>query len=154
VLRPRRLAQDDTSSRDSNVFLLDYLAKQGERFDAVMVLQPTSPLRTAEDIRLAWQLFEEHAPCAVVSVCPLVPESWMGRIGRDGSFERFTGDSTVYRLNGAVYIHLYEDYLHDRPPRKTIAYPMPSLRSVDIDRKEDLDYARFLVRHDHATTCV
>ncbi len=145
VLRPTRLAQDNTSSRDSNLFLLDHLAQQGERYDAVMVLQPTSPLRTPEDIRSAWQLFEEHAPCAVVSVCPLVPESWLGRIGRDGSFERFTGDSTVYRLNGAVYIHRYDDYVHDCSPRKTVAYPMPPVRSVDIDRLEDLEYARFLL---------
>ena len=150
ALRPKHLAADDTPSRDSNLFLLDYLARRGERYDAVMVLQPTSPLRTPDDIRAAWQLFEEHAPCAVVSVCPLVPESWLGRIGRDGSFERFAGDATVYRLNGALYIHQYDDYLHDRPPRKTIAYPMPPVRSVDIDRREDLEYARFLLERQTA----
>jgi CMP-N-acetylneuraminic acid synthetase len=146
VLRPKRLAADDTPSRDSNLFILDFLARRGERYDAVMVLQPTSPLRTADDIRAAWQLFEEHAPCAVVSVTPLVPEAWTGRIGRDGRFERGTGDDTVCRLNGAIYIHCWEDYVQDRPPRKTIAYLMPPTRGLDIDTPEDLEYAEFLLR--------
>lgn len=146
ALRPRHLAADDTPTLASNLYLLDVLAQRGERYDAVMVLQPTSPLRTRDDIRAAWGLFEEHAPCAVVSVSPLVPESWLGRIGRDGQFERETGDNVVYRLNGAIYIYGWEDYVEARPPRKTVAYVMPPLRGVDIDTADDLEYARFLLR--------
>ena len=109
-----------------------------------MTLQPTSPLRTADDIRAAWNLFIEHAPCAVVSVSPLVPESWLGRIGPDGRFERWTGDQAVYRLNGAIYIQSTDDYSDERPARDTIAYIMPPERGVDIDTVADLHYARFL----------
>ena len=146
ALRPKHLAADDTPTRDSNLFILDLLHRRGERYDAVMVLQPTSPLRTAEDIRGAWGLFEEHAPCAVVSVTALVPESWTGRIGRDGQFERAVGDETLYRLNGAIYIHCWDDYVDDRPPRKTVAYLMPAARSIDIDTPIDLEYARFMLQ--------
>lgn len=145
VLRPKHLAADDTLPRDSNLFLLDFLAKRGERYDAVMVLQPTSPLRAPEDIREGLRLFETHAPCAVVSVSPLVPRSWMGTIRPDQSFERWTGDEIVYRLNGALYLYRWDDYIEDRQPRKVIAYPMPVDRSVDIDRATDLEYARFLM---------
>lgn len=144
ALRPTHLAADDTPTRDSNLFILDFLSQRGEHYDAVMVLQPTSPLRTAEDIRNAWTLFEEHTPCAVVSVAPLVRESWTGRIGRDGQFERAVGDETLYRLNGAIYVHCYGDYIADLSPRKTVAYPMPAARSIDIDTPEDLEYARFV----------
>ncbi len=146
VLRPPELAGDDTPTRVSNLFVLEWLARCGERYDAVAVLQPTSPLRTAADIRDAWAVFEEHAPCAVVSVAALVPESWAGRIGRDGSFERNAGDGTMYRLNGAIYVYRWEDYLEDRPPRKTVAYVMPAARSIDIDTRQDLAYAEFLLR--------
>jgi CMP-N,N'-diacetyllegionaminic acid synthase len=146
ALRPKHLAADDTPTRDSNLFILDFLSRRGERYDAVMVLQPTSPLRTAGDIRGAWALFEEHAPCAVVSVAPLVRESWTGRIGRDGQFERAVGEETIYRLNGAIYIYRYEDYIADLSPRKTVAYPMPAARSIDIDTPEELEYARFVLQ--------
>jgi CMP-N,N'-diacetyllegionaminic acid synthase len=145
VLRPAALARDETPTRDSNLFLLNWLAERGERYDAVMVLQPTSPLRTADDIRSASALFEEDSPCAVVSVAPLVPEAWAGRIGRDGSFEPADGVGTLYRLNGAIYVYLWDDYLNGQPPRKTIAYPMPVNRSVDIDTPQDLAYAEFLL---------
>ncbi len=146
VLRPPHLAADDSSTRDANVFMLDFLARRGERYDAVMVLQPTSPLRTAQDIRSAWDLFEEHAPCAVVSVAPLVRESWTGHIGRDGRFENAFGDELLYRMNGAIYVYCWQDYVQDRPPRKTVAYRMPTSRSVDIDTRDDLAFAEFLVQ--------
>ena len=145
ALRPAALAADDSPTRASNLFLLDFLAARGERYDAVVVLQPTSPLRTAEDIRRAWALFEEHAPCEVVAVSPLVPEGWAGRIGRGNRFERDTGDELLYALNGAIYIHAWDDYVADRPARKTVAYVMPRERGVDIDTREDFEYAEYLL---------
>lgn len=145
VLRPADLATDSATTRSATLFMLDQLARNGERFDAVMILQPTSPLRTSGDIRAAWALFEDHHPCSVVSVSPIAPSSWTGRIARDGQFDRDCGDERVCRLNGAIYIHLVEDYLLDRPPRKTIAYVMPPERGVDIDTGEDFAYAEFLL---------
>lgn len=145
-LRPKHLATEGSSTRDVNLFLLDFLAQRGETYDAVMVLQPTSPLRRAEDIRTALRLFEGNAPCAVVSVSPVVPECWLGRIGPDGRFERSVGNETLYRLNGAIYLYGWDDYMYDRTPRKTIAYPMPASRGVDIDTPEDLEYAEFLLQ--------
>jgi CMP-N-acetylneuraminic acid synthetase len=146
VLRPEHLAADDTTTRDSNLFLLDFLARRGERYDAIMSIQPTSPLRTADDIRAAWQLFLTHAPCEVVSVTPLVPRWWTGSVMADGRFDRFVGEDLVYRLNGAIYVHGCDDYFSGRPARNTIAYQMPLERSVDIDTRADLEYAEFLMQ--------
>jgi CMP-N-acetylneuraminic acid synthetase len=151
ALRPRHLAADDTPTRASNLFLLEFLAARGESYDAVMVLQPTSPLRTAEDIRRAWLLFEEHAPCATMSVAPLVPESWAGRIARGNRFERAEGEDLLYRLNGAIYVYAWRDYVEDCAPRTTVAYVMPAARSVDVDTREDLEYAEFLLQRASAT---
>ena len=145
VLRPRQLAADDTPTRASNLFVLEFLAARGESYDAVMVLQPTSPLRSADDIRRAWALFEEHAPCAAVSVSPIAPESWTGRIAAGNRFEREVGDELLYRLNGAIYIYAWRDYLENLAPRKTVAYVMPPMRSVDVDTHEDLEYAEYLL---------
>jgi len=149
VLRPARLAADDTPTRDSNLFLLDFLRQHGERYDAVVVLQPTSPLRTAQDIQAAWRLFQRHAPCEVVSVSPVAPHGWLGTCGADGEWQAWTGRELVYRLNGAIYIHGWDDYVRDRKPPRSIAYPMPSDRGVDIDTHQDLKYAEFLLSHEH-----
>lgn len=151
VLRPAGLASDEASTRDANLFLLHYLRERGEVYDAVMILQPTSPLRITEDVVHAWSLFEDHAPCSVVSVSPLAPESWSGRIRPDGSFERMSGPDTLFRLNGAIYIYRWDDYVEDRVPRKTVAYTMPATRGVDIDTREDLEYARYLAEAQHVS---
>ncbi len=145
TLRPAHLAADDTPTRDANLFLLDLLARRGARADAVMILQPTSPLRTADDIRAAWALYEEHAPCAVVSVAPVAPEAWLGRIARNGEFERSAGDELMYRLNGAIYIHGWDDYVTNHAARRTMAYVMPASRAIDIDTAEDLEHVRSIV---------
>lgn len=145
VLRPAPLASDDATTRDATLFMLDFLANRGETYNAVMILQPTSPLRTAADIRAAWDLFHEHAPCAVVSVTEMVPESWSGRIGRDGQFEQLAGTQMLHRLNGAIYVYRWDDYVRKQIPRKTIAYRIPPERGIDIDTPDDLKLARFMI---------
>ncbi|MBL7087251.1 acylneuraminate cytidylyltransferase family protein [Acidovorax sp.] len=49
-LRPEMLAQDHSTSADSAIHAVEFLAAQGEEFDAIMLLEPTSPLRADGDI--------------------------------------------------------------------------------------------------------
>jgi len=151
TLRPAHLAADDTPTRDSNLFLLDHLRRRGEQYDAIMVLQPTSPLRTPGDVQAAARLFENHAPCEVMSVSPVTPNSWLGTVAAAGRFDRWAGDEIVYRLNGAIYVHRWDDYVSGRPAAKTIAHRMPASRGVDIDTREDLDWAEFLLQRTRQT---
>lgn len=144
-LRPTRLATDTAETRAANRFFLEVLRERGETYDAICVLQPTSPLRSAEDISSAIELFIENAPCAVVSVSEIAPASWIGRLGRDGRFEPGQGSEPLYRLNGAIYLYTVADYLRDREPPRTLALPLPSARGVDIDTIEDLLHAETLL---------
>lgn len=146
ILRPPHLARDDTPTLESNRFLLDYLAGTGKAYDAVMILQPTSPLRTSDDIRAAFDLFVANAPCAVVSASPVAPASWLGYVGKDGRFDRLCGEDVMHRLNGAIYIYQCADYLRDQASLRMLVYPMPVTRGVDIDTLEDLQYAEFLLQ--------
>lgn len=147
ALRPARLAQDDTPTRLSNMFLLETLATCGERFDAIMVLQPTSPLRTAADIAAAAALFARSRPCDVVSVSPVAPGNWLGHVDDAGTLWKHDGGATVYRLNGAIYVHDWSDYVAGRSAARTVAYVMPAERGVDIDTAADLAAAEGLLRH-------
>mgnify|MGYP000452446821 CR=1 FL=1 len=154
VLRPPELAQDDTPMAESNRFLLNCLAERGEVYDAAVVLQPTSPLRTPEDIRGAVEVYETNAPCSVVSVSPVAPAGWLGYVGRGGRFERLAGEEMIYRLNGAIYVYHWADYISDRAFARTLVYPMPARRGVDIDTLEDLRYAEFLLQQAAVQACV
>lgn len=142
ALRPPDLATSNTPTRESNVWLMNRLS---ESFDAIAVLQPTSPLRTAEDIDAAVNIFEANAPCCVVSIAQVAPANWLGEIGRDGQFRPQVGDMPVFRLNGAIYLYAWDDYLNDRTPRRQMAHTMPAERSVDIDTVFDLHVAQALI---------
>lgn len=142
-LRPAELATDDAPTKAAVLYFLRRLAERGEHYEAVMILQPTSPLRTADDIRAGWELFEQHAPCAVVGVAALSPQGWLGTVSMAGDFDRWNGDELVHRVNGALYIHRTDDYVTDGPVVRTVAYVMPTGRSIDIDTADDLAQAEW-----------
>lgn len=66
-LRPAELAQDDTPTLPVVLHALDWFAAHGESFEAVMVLQPTNPLRTAQDIDGAIERLEKTGADSVIS---------------------------------------------------------------------------------------
>ncbi|MEL6655869.1 MAG: acylneuraminate cytidylyltransferase family protein [Bacteroidota bacterium] len=67
-MRPKELAQDDSPTIDTVVHALQYFRDQGEAFDALCLLQPTTPFRTSKDIRLAVRRFREAGTDCLVSV--------------------------------------------------------------------------------------
>ncbi|MBL8878785.1 MAG: acylneuraminate cytidylyltransferase family protein [Phycisphaerales bacterium] len=144
ALRPAHLAEDDTPTRDAVVWMLEYLAQRNERYDALVILQPTSPLRTAADIRAAMRSFRQHAPCRVTSVSPIAPTAWHARMDSNGRLTRMIGDEPLMRINGAIYIHRVSDYTTNQQPVE-IAYVMPAERGIDIDARHDLDLCEFLL---------
>lgn len=143
MLRPAALAADDTPTRDAVVWMLEELDRRGERFDVLVLLQPTSPLRTHSDIAAALRLFIEQSPCRVVSTTRVSPRSWTGVRDEDGGWTAMGGEGDLWRLNGAIYIDRVVDYLAETAQVPTFAYAMPKSRSVDIDTQADFDLAEF-----------
>jgi len=150
--RAPELASDTAASID---VLLD-AADRVPGFDIVVLLQPTSPLRTAEDIEATLAAMAEGgAPGAVsVSEAPCHPYLIFGRdaAGRLSPFVEKPAElgwrrqdlPPAYRVNGAVYA---ADLTLLRASRslcvagETAAYEMPVDRSIDIDTLEDLQAA-------------
>lgn len=155
-LRPADLARDETSTVDSTVGLLERLRSSGQQFDALVLLQPTSPLRTAEDVMSCWTVFLRHGATRPVTSIAAEdhPSDLALALGRDGSISwlRRGGDgplrrqdqTSAYRLTGAVYITTPSSLQADRAfvvPDRTAGVELPAQRSVDIDRPEDLTAA-------------
>ncbi len=159
-MRPAELATDDASGTDPVLHAVRWLDLH-ENFapEWVMLLQPTSPLRTSLDIRRAVALAEEKNADAVVSVAPVEDHPfWMKRIDADGCLEDFIRLEKpfnrrqdlpeVYALNGAIYlVHrtvlLGQETLF--PPR-THALVMPRERSLDVDTPWDLYLADLILK--------
>ena len=147
-LRPPQLAADDSTSIDVVLHALDALPAH----DLVVLLQPTSPARTADDIDAACaQLHRLHAPACVSVVAAEQSPYWMYHVGPDAQLQPLLQTAhgasrrqdlpPVFVLNGAVYV-ARTDWLRQHKRfvgPETVAYPMPPERSIDIDTLDDFE---------------
>jgi CMP-N-acetylneuraminic acid synthetase len=158
-LRPEELARDDSSHISVVLHALDWL-RDKERFtpDYLLLLQPTAPFRTAEDLDAAAALARARNVDAVVSVCEARSHPWLAKTVRaDGTMEDFIPRTQTYErrqdfppayvLNGALYLNRPRSLRATgtlRPPG-TLAHVMPIERSVDLDTLADWEMAELLI---------
>ena len=153
-LRPAALALDGTPGIDPVLHALGAMPGYG----AVLLLQPTSPLRSTADIDACLQLAMAQRAVSVVSVSePDTHPYWTYRLGDDQTLERFVDAPTVARrqdlpplfaLNGALYYAQADWLMQGRRlvAPETLAYVMPRERSVDIDTLLDWQLAELLLK--------
>ena len=158
VQRPDDLAGDCASSESVVRHIIDYLEYKDEEFDLIVLLQPTSPLRTYDDIDNALEIMFEYNNTAVISVCAYdnkILKSFL--INDNGSMQGVCNNvypfmrrqelPPVYMANGAIYI-IYVDLFkkfNSFFTKNTGAYIMPEDKSVDIDDIFDLELVRGLL---------
>jgi len=149
-LRPPSLSSDTATSLSVVEHAIDWLNETGlESFSHVLLLQPTSPFRTAEDIQNAVTIAKKTG-AAVVSVCEPQQHPYLFKIIReDGTLDNLMPESAqcsrrqdyppVYALNGAIYIISMDCLIKEKTftPEKTVPYIMPPERSLDIDTPWD-----------------
>lgn len=158
-LRPESLAGDTVSSWDVVKQAVAAFSEMGEEYEEIALLQPTSPLRSAEDIRKAHALMEEKEAKAVIGVCPMDHSPlWSNTLPEDGSMAGFIRSEVIlsnrqalpeyYRINGAMYFIKKEclDKIESLYEDRCFAYVMPTERSVDIDTIADFYLAEALLR--------
>lgn len=159
ISRPLALAQDDTPSLLVYQHVIKYLEQVEDLHpDIIVILQPTSPLRTVEDIDGAIEKFLEAGCDSVVSVCEVEhPPHWMYSLQGDrlkpvieggNKITRRQDAPKVYRLNGAVYVTRRDVIINENKVLGTDsrAYIMPVERSVDIDTELQFMLAELLMK--------
>ena len=159
-MRPAELAGDTTPHVLAVEHAIRWLEEaEGAQPEYVLMLQPTSPLRTTEDIDGAITFAREREAIAVVSVCPMDRHPYLSkRILADGTLaEFFTSDIAylrrqdlppAYALNGALYLNRSESLLRDHTflPPGTLGYVMPPERSLDVDTPWDFHLVEMILQ--------
>lgn len=152
-IRPKELAQDQTAGIDPVLHALSQLPQ----FDSVLLLQPTSPLRSTEDIDNCLKYAKRSVANALVSVSePITSPFWTYRIKSDQTLEPLIDVAAVKRrqdlpevfaLNGALYFAKTSWLVTNRTftTAETMAFVMPSERSIDIDTMLDWKLAEILL---------
>ncbi len=159
-LRDRALAADEASSVDVVSEVLDRLGEEVKQYRALVLLQPTSPLRTSADICGALALYEDFNAPAVVSVSEAeCPPAWIGQLPANLVMDEFVPKQfrglrsqdlgSWYRINGAIYVIGVDEFRreHGFKPKGTLAYVMPRKHSVDVDTAFDFELAELIMRH-------
>jgi len=150
--RPAELAGDQASTEVALLHALDVLDNSGEAYDYVVVLEPTSPFRTAESISGCCKMIVEENGTSLLSVVkvnsvvggiennffrPLIPDQPRRRQDRQSIFME---SSTVYVCR--------VDFLRNTGTLVTqdwLAYPVSKAEAVDINTPQDFKYANSLM---------
>ena len=160
-MRPNYLASDTASSLDVVKHALNELNQKGQCYEFIVLLQPTSPLRTSKHIDESFELLQSKDADAIVGVTELDhPIELTNRLPDDLSMKGFfTTDSHLrsqdfpkrYRVNGAIYLVRVESLIKENTiflSDRIYAYKMDREVSVDIDTPYDLKLADALFDRD------
>lgn len=161
-LRPSELATDSSPEMETTLHLMQWMEENSKdldkNFSIIIRLQPTSPLRTLDDIDKGLELFESKKADTIVSVteCPVIP-LWMNTLPENLSMHNFISPEIrlknrqdfppYYQLNGAIFIARWDFIKQNKSwySPESYALIMPSRRSVDIDNLFDLEFVCFLM---------
>lgn len=161
-IRPEKFANDTASGAEVVLDALSWLEKNENYIpDAIMLLQPTSPLRTAEDIDGAIEHFSKDSKKALVGVHTMIEhpyecvfdiekDDWQYLAKQDKRVTRRQDyKDKFYYINGALYlvdVNFFKQEKLFMKEKNTSFYIMPHERGIDIDEYSDLQRAEFYLK--------
>ncbi len=157
-VRPEELATDTAGTYEVLLHALDFYEKKGHHYEAVLLLQNTSPFRKAEQIIEALTLFNNDVDMVVsVKECEANPyycvfeEDECGYLHvckGDGTYFRRQDAPKVYEYNGAIYIMKAETLktTHMHKMKKRIKFVMDDITSFDLDTMWDWKMAENIIK--------
>ena len=155
-VRPAELATDTAGTYEVLLHALDFYEKKGNHYDALVLLQNTSPFRTAEHLKEALKLYTPDVDMVVsVKECAANPYYCVFEENGEGFLHVSKGDGTIYRrqdaprvyeYNGAIYIinpeSLKKQHMHQF--KKRVKYVMDEMSSFDLDTMTDWKIAEMI----------
>lgn len=160
-LRPTELATDNTPTLPVLQHAVRWLEAHGEQFDAVCLLQPTSPLRAAADIDACIELLDQSKADAVVSVAPVPPEHnphWVYFADTEsGELRLATGEATpisrrqdlppAYHRDGSIFVTRRDVLIDGNSMYGThLVGHLSTSRALDLDTLDDWERAEALLK--------
>lgn len=156
--RPDALATDTAGTYEVLLHALNYYEQQGNHYDVVILLQNTSPFRTAEHVKEALKLYSADVDMVVsVKECPANPyycvfeedvNGFLHVCKGDGNIFRRQDAPKVYEYNGAIYIMNAETLktTHMHRMQKRVKYVMDENSSFDLDTMWDWQMAEMMAK--------
>ena len=161
-MRPKDLADDNSSAIDVYIYTMERLKNENlYEEDDFVVLLPTVPFVTCDDIDNAVKLFRNKNADSVVSTTKLhFPKEWIFDVEKDSNLIKKTTDNisvsnrqsfkSSFIPNGGIYVLKHSLVKKERTYyfNNTYSYDMPNERSIDIDTLYDFKLAQFLAEEE------
>lgn len=163
-LRPPELATDSAGSVEVAIHALDHYEREFGRVDGLLLLQPTSPFRSLQQIEKAISLYDVNRDCPVIAVSPsrhhpdwsfTIEQGFLVPLrGRSKLDTRSQDLLPAYTVNGNLYLISPESLRNGQSFISDHAIPLiieSRIEEVDIDTEADFDFAETIVsaiRHD------
>ena len=156
-IRPEELATDTAGTYEVLLHALEFFEKQNRHYDAVLLLQNTSPFRKAEQIKEALKLYNNDIDMVVsVKECSANPYYCVFEEDNNGYLQVCKGDGNIFRrqdapkvyeYNGAIYVINAEKLktTHMHKLQKRVKYVMDDLSSFDLDTMWDWQLAENII---------
>ncbi|MGN1205618.1 MAG: cytidylyltransferase domain-containing protein [Eubacterium sp.] len=152
--RPEELATDEAKIIDVVLHAVEFYERKAEHFDIIVLLQPTSPLRNAEDVTRALEYYIRKEQKSMLSVSE-VSESpiLMRTFGEENKMEKIVSENNdvrgqdtkkYYRVNGAIYINKVSELTHETSfTDNEMGYVLTREHGIDINEPQDLVVAEY-----------
>ena len=148
-LRPAELAADTSKTIDAVLHAIKTLKSMGENYDTLVLLQPTQPLRTTDDIGKAIELYYESGENGLVSISSVDDSPLLIRsIDEDGKLINLLSQNSTcrrqdmpnyYKVNGCIYINKIDEINENTSFNDNkVPFIMDKEHSIDIDELSDL----------------
>lgn len=152
--RPEELATDEAKTIDVVMHAVEFYERKAERFDIIVLLQPTSPLRNAEDITKALEYFMRNEQRSLVTVSevsesPILmrnfnKENKLEKIMEEDSDVRRQDMKKFYRINGAIYINKASELNANTSFNDNeMGFVLTQEHGIDVDEPQDLVVAEY-----------
>lgn len=153
-MRPKKLALDKATSIDVIIHALDFLKAQGQEYDLLILLEPTSPLRTAKDLDKAIEMLinNKHSAESIVGVSRVgaAHPDFDVTVNTKGFLQPYKKHSKkavrrqdlseLYFLEGSLYVAYVKSLYRRRTfyHSRTLPYIVPKWKSLEVDDIIDL----------------
>ena len=156
-LRPKELAEDETKTIDVLLDVVKKLNNLGDKYDYLLLLQPTQPLRKSFHIDEAIEKIIDENVESLISVSEVREHPiLMKYIGENSEVKNLLGCSSdvrrqdfqkIYKVNGAIYINKLNDNFNKGTSLNDnkLAYIMDKKYDLDIDEPEDLELLKLRI---------
>tara|TARA_Y100000287_G_C14162711_1_gene325593 strand:- start:202 stop:900 length:699 start_codon:yes stop_codon:yes gene_type:complete len=158
-LRPKKFASDKSKSIDAIEHAINFFKKQKVFFDYIVLLEPTSPLRTTLDINKSINLIIKNKADSLVSICRVdeINPSFLFKKKNKrlqplekkiSNHLRRQDVEPIYFLEGTIYISKTNVLFKKRSfcHSNTIGFEVPKWKSLEIDDKTDLEIGKSILK--------